>query len=96
MLLNTLQLLCNKSVTIPSLSLSRRMLNFENDLCTTVDAILEMLGHKPKVAREMYQVPPTLIRGGPLRPQRIDLSQAYRRPRHVPHTDTHQPGPPNV
>ena len=35
--------------------LFRRMHNFENDLCTTVDAILEILGHKPKVAREQYE-----------------------------------------
>ena len=38
------------------------MQNFEHDLCTTVDAILDILGYKPT-----YQP------GKPARPQRIDL-----------------------
>lgn len=32
------------------------MHNFENDLCTTVDAILELLGHRPQVVREQYSL----------------------------------------
>ena len=28
-----------------------RMNNFENELCTTVDAILDILGHKPQITR---------------------------------------------
>ncbi|XP_041366402.1 potassium voltage-gated channel subfamily H member 7-like [Gigantopelta aegis] len=31
--------------------LHTRMNNFENELCTTVDAILDILGHKPQIAR---------------------------------------------
>lgn len=32
------------------------MHNFENELCNTVDAILEILGHKPTVGRECEMV----------------------------------------
>lgn len=31
------------------------MRNFENELCTTVDTILEILGQKPKVTRELFE-----------------------------------------
>ena len=30
------------------------MYNFENNLCNTVDAILELLGQTPKVVRAQY------------------------------------------
>ena len=50
----------------------RRMEAFEDNLCTTVDAILELLGETPKVVREQYRVPTTEAQ----RPQRIDLSHA--------------------
>ena len=33
----------------------RRMQKFENDLCTTVDAILELLGHTPKIPHPRTQ-----------------------------------------
>lgn len=33
-------------------TINQRMHNFENELCNTVDAILEILGHKPTVGRE--------------------------------------------
>ena len=45
---------------------------FEDNLCTTVDAILELLGETPKVVREQYRVSTTEAQ----RPQRIDLSHA--------------------
>ncbi|KAL5019569.1 hypothetical protein ScPMuIL_002461 [Solemya velum] len=35
--------------------LHTRMRNFENELCTTVDTILEILGQKPKVTRELFE-----------------------------------------
>ncbi|XP_050397307.2 potassium voltage-gated channel subfamily H member 6 isoform X2 [Patella vulgata] len=38
-------------------SLYERMHNFENDLYTTVDAILEILGHRPKVTLDSTEVP---------------------------------------
>lgn len=31
--------------------------NFEQDLCTTVDAILEALGYEPNIVRSQYQDP---------------------------------------
>lgn len=35
--------------------LRRRMGNFEHDLCTTVDSILQALGYEPTVVRHSYQ-----------------------------------------
>ncbi|XP_052826679.1 potassium voltage-gated channel subfamily H member 7 isoform X4 [Octopus bimaculoides] len=37
-------------------NINQRMHNFENELCNTVDAILEILGHKPTVGRECEMV----------------------------------------
>ena len=51
------------------------METFEDNLCTTVDAILELLGETPKVVREQYRVPTAEVQ----RPQRIDLSHARTR-----------------
>ena len=52
------------------------MLMFEDNLCTTVDSILELLGHKPRVVREHYDAQRSNRGLTPQRPQRIDLSQA--------------------
>ena len=52
------------------------MQTFEDNLCTTVDLILELLGHKPRVVREHYEAQRTSRNYGPQRPQRIDLPQA--------------------
>ena len=43
---------------------------FEDNLCTTVDAILELLGETPKVVREQYRPSGYDVQ----RPHRIDLS----------------------
>ena len=61
-----------------------RMHAFETELCTTVDAILELLGHKPKVTSPHLQelhTPPSGLRPpgrGPARPQRIELSHQFK------------------
>ncbi|XP_064645077.1 potassium voltage-gated channel subfamily H member 6-like isoform X2 [Lineus longissimus] len=38
-------------------AINDRMQNFEHNLCTTVDAILEILGHKPRVPRPQTLMP---------------------------------------
>ena len=53
----------------------RRMQSFEHELCTTVDAILDILVHKPRVTFEQFHHPPTQYSHSPKRPQRIELSQ---------------------
>ncbi len=62
-------------IYISLLVLSRRMEAFEDNLCTTVDAILELLGETPKVVRERYQTPAPDAQ----RPHRIDFSHARTR-----------------
>lgn len=59
---------------------------FEDNLCTTVDAILELLGETPRVVRGgatdpprgPTPGPPRAVSAGsdPLRPHRIDLPQS--------------------
>ena len=58
----------------------RRMEAFEDNLCTTVDAILELLGETPKVVREQFKTSAYDAQ----RPHRIDLSH--------PRTRTGTPG----
>jgi hypothetical protein len=37
-------------------AINTRMNNFERDLCTTVDSILEVLGYVPSDARKQHQI----------------------------------------
>lgn len=70
------------------------MQTFENDLCTTVDAILAILGHKPKVVRDplLLQQPSSGTTGADfsqhstlpssrppiVRPHKIDLTTSFK------------------
>ncbi|ELU16133.1 hypothetical protein CAPTEDRAFT_228010 [Capitella teleta] len=66
--------------------INERMQIFEHELCTTVDAILAILGHKPSVgsqprADDLPPPPPpglTGERGLIVRPQRIDLRSSFK------------------
>ena len=69
------KVMLNKSTTC---LLFRRMQNFENDLCVTVDAILELLGHTPQVVRDQYTLAQAYGQV-PLRPQKIELPVASGR-----------------
>ncbi len=61
------------------------METFEENLCTTVDAILELLGEKPKVTREQFKEVQ--------RPHRIDLLSQHSagQPQHAILDQTQQP-----
>ena len=45
--------------------LYRRMQKFEHELCTTVDAILNILGHKPRITKEILdKIAPVSVASG--------------------------------
>ena len=59
------------------------MQNFEHELCTTVDAILAILGHKPQVvslprANDLPPPPPPPNGAAIARPQKIDLRSSFK------------------
>lgn len=62
--------------------ISRRMQNFEQELCTTVDAILNILGHKPMMTKDVLdQIAPV----SPVKSQRPFRSKSSRPVK--PHSD---------
>ncbi|XP_074661271.1 voltage-gated inwardly rectifying potassium channel KCNH7-like [Tubulanus polymorphus] len=61
-------------------SITERMQSFEYNLCTTVDSILELLGHKPKVVRPQTLIPTTKSQSSYL----ITSSRHHRSPRTAP------------